>query len=53
MIATNTVKASAKEAKNPYEKPNTTENIWKIIKNYPLEDIIKKHFYDVKICTDK
>ena len=53
MIATNTVKASAKNTKNPYEKSDTTENIWKIIKNYPLENIIKKHFYDVKICTDK
>lgn len=36
----------AKEAKNPYEKDNTLQEIFETIKYYPLEGLIKKHFYD-------
>ena len=32
---------------NPYEKENTLENLLKILKNYDLNNIIKKNFYDL------
>ena len=35
-------------AKNPYEKENTLQEIFNTIKTYPLENLIKKHFYDIK-----
>ena len=37
----------AKNAKNPYEKENTLQEIFNTIKTYPLENLIKKHFYDL------
>lgn len=40
--------AKAKCTKNPYEGYNTKEMILNIIKTYPLEHIIEKHFYDIK-----
>ncbi len=33
---------------NPYEKEDTLENLLKILKNYDLNNIIKKNFYDLK-----
>ena len=37
-----------KDAVNPYEKVNTIENIFNIIKTYPLEGLIQKTFYNLK-----
>lgn len=37
----------AKKAYNPYEKENTLLEIFNTIKTYPLEGLIKKHFYDL------
>lgn len=37
----------AKNAHNPYEKENTLLEIFNTIKTYPLEGLIKKHFYDL------
>ena len=37
----------AKNASNPYEKENTLQVIFGTIKYYPLEGLIKKHFYDM------
>ena len=37
----------AKNALNPYEKENTLLEIFNTIKTYPLEGLIKKHFYDL------
>ena len=37
----------AKNAHNPYEKENTLLAIFNTIKTYPLEGLIKKHFYDL------
>lgn len=37
----------AKSAHNPYEKENTLLEIFNTIKTYPLEGLIKKHFYDL------
>lgn len=37
----------AKSVKNPYEKENTALKIFNVIKEYPLENIIKKTFYDL------
>lgn len=39
--------AKCKTATNPYEKANTLETIFNTIKTYPLEGLIKKHFYDL------
>ena len=37
----------AKKTLNPYEGTNTTEDILSVIKSYPLDNIIEKHFYDI------
>ena len=37
----------AKKSNNPYEKENTLLEIFNTIKTYPLEGLIKKHFYDL------
>ena len=36
----------AKERNNPYEKNDTIEFIIKVLRSYPLEDIVKKTFYN-------
>lgn len=36
------------QGKNPYNKEGTCDAILKVIKTYPLENIIQKHFYDIK-----
>lgn len=41
-------KEIAKNVKSPYEKDDTLETIFNIIKAYPIEGIIKKSFYDLK-----
>ena len=38
----------ASKVHNPYEKANTAEEIFKVISTYPLEQLIQKHFYDIK-----
>lgn len=38
---------SAKSVRNPYEKENTAEQIFNIIKEYPLENIIIKKFHNL------
>lgn len=35
------------DVENPYEKENTAENIVKILKTYPLENILEKEFYNI------
>lgn len=37
----------AYNTKSPYEKDNTLEEIFNTIKNYPIEGITKKKFYDI------
>ena len=32
---------------NPYYKEGTCETILKVIKTYPLENLVQKHFYDI------
>ncbi len=39
--------AKAKNIQNPYEGSNTIEDILNVIKTYPLDNIIEKHFYDI------
>lgn len=36
----------ARKTRNPYEKENTVENIFKVIRDYPLDNLIQKQFYD-------
>ena len=38
----------ARLVRNPYEKENTAEEIFKIISSYPLENLKLKHFYDIQ-----
>ena len=38
----------ARTVRNPYEKENTAEEIFKVIRNYPLEGLGQKLFYDKK-----
>lgn len=35
-------------AQNPYEKQDTALEIWKVLKNYPLNGIVQKTFYDIR-----
>ena len=32
---------------NPYYKESSCESILKVIKTYPLENLVQKHFYDI------
>lgn len=41
-------KKKAAETHNPYEKENTSEEIFKVISTYPLEELKQKHFYDIQ-----
>lgn len=34
--------------RNPYEKADTAEEIFKVISSYPLEELNQKRFYDIK-----
>lgn len=40
-------KKKAAETHNPYEKDNTSEEIFNVISTYPLEELKQKHFYDI------
>lgn len=40
-------KKKAAETYNPYDKENTSEEIFKVISTYPLEELKQKHFYDL------
>lgn len=37
----------ASRVRNPYEKENTAEEIFKVISTYPIEKLNQKHFYDL------
>ena len=41
-------KLKAKGCSNPYEKMNTVETVWKVIKQYPLDNLVNKKFFDLK-----
>ena len=36
----------SRQVENPYEKPGTASNILHILKDYPFDTLIQKHFYD-------
>ncbi len=40
-------RTSAKSTKNPYEKENTAQEIFNVIKRYPIDNIVKKTFYNL------
>ena len=37
----------AKEVRNPYEKKKTAQSIFNVIKDYPLNDLAQKSFYNL------
>lgn len=39
----------ASEVRNPYEKANTAEEIFKVISTYPLDRLVQKRFYNINI----
>jgi len=41
-------KRSISNMKNPYEQGNPSKKIYKIIKSFPLNGILKKKFYDIR-----
>ena len=41
------IRQMAQQSSNPYEKEDTAQHIFEIIKNYPLRNITQKHFYDI------
>ena len=36
------------QGKNPYYKEGTCDSILNVIKTYPLDDLVQKHFYDMR-----
>ena len=36
-----------KKVNNPYYKEETCDNILNVIKTYPLENLVQKHFFDI------
>lgn len=38
----------AKQIDNPYYKEGTCDAILQVIKTYPLDNLVQKHFYDIK-----
>lgn len=42
------VRKRAEQATNPYEKADTAQNIFEVIRNYPIENLTLKHFYDIR-----
>lgn len=47
IILSDGFRAKAKNAKNPYEKENTAENILNQLKFHSLDDIVQKSFYNI------
>ena len=45
---TKVVKYTSKKIANPYYKEETCETILKVIKTYPLDHLVQKHFYDIQ-----
>lgn len=41
------VRQVAQESSNPYEKENTVEQIFEVIKKHPLQNLTQKHFYNI------
>ena len=39
---------TSKKTANPYYKEETCETILKVIKTYPLDHLVQKHFYDIQ-----
>ncbi len=39
--------SDCKNIENPYHKEGTCDAILKVIKSYPLENLVQKHFYDL------
>ena len=40
----------AKEVRNPYEKENTAQSIFNVIKSYSLNNLTQKSFYNDGLC---
>lgn len=47
-ILSNDFIRKAKQVKNPYEKENTAQSIFKVIATYPLDNLNQKQFFDIK-----
>lgn len=46
-ILSETVKEKARKQTNPYEKKDTSKAILRVLKNIPLENLIRKSFYNL------
>ena len=47
MVLSPAFRQKAAETYNPYEKENTAQTIFDVISTYPLEQLNRKHFYDI------
>lgn len=47
LVLSSKFKSSCKKHTNPYEKEDTAAKILSVIKNYPLDGLIKKRFYNI------
>lgn len=45
--ATPAFREQARQVTNPYEQPDTVQRIFEVLRDHPLDGIIKKHFYDL------
>ena len=48
LILSEKIQQVAKNNVNPYQKENTTANILKVLKDFPLNNIIQKTFYNIE-----
>lgn len=46
-IFSNEFQQIVRNCQNPYGKPNTAESIFNVLSTFPLDNIIKKHFYQL------
>lgn len=47
MVLSEDFQKKAAKTYNPYDKEGTANSIFEVIKNYPLEQLKQKHFYDL------
>lgn len=47
IVLSNAFRERARGVSNPYEKSNTTKEIFDVLRSYPLELLSQKHFYDI------
>ena len=51
-LYSNEFQESLKGVRNPYGEGNASAGIIQVLKKYPLDSILKKHFHDLPVCGE-